>query len=73
MPRILGRASSRYRHNAFASFICRGVRHSGSKSRGLATRIAAHLARDVATFRRFRLYRNSMPRGASSGRDVAMV
>ena len=27
---------------------------------------------DVATFNRLRLYRNSMPRGASSGRDVAI-
>ena len=33
---------------------------------------ATHRARDVATFSRFRLYRNSIPRGASSGRDVAI-
>ncbi|MGB7217795.1 MAG: hypothetical protein WBD07_03205 [Vicinamibacterales bacterium] len=37
-------ASSLYRHSAFASFICLGVRHSGSNRRGLAMRMAAHLA-----------------------------
>ena len=35
-------------------------------------RSARHLARDVATFSRFLLYRNSIPRGASSGREVAI-
>ena len=37
----------------------------GSRS-GLATTAATQRARDVATLRRWRLYRNSMPRGASS-------
>ena len=55
-----------------ASRICRGLLHSGSNSRGLATTITAHRARDVATFSRLRLKRNSMPRGASSGLDVAI-
>jgi len=48
-------ASSRYRHNAFASRICRGLLHSGSNSRGDATRMHAHRAREVATFSRLRL------------------
>jgi hypothetical protein len=29
-------------------------------------------ARDVATFSRFKLYKNSIPRGASSGDDVVI-
>jgi hypothetical protein len=65
-------ATSTYRHNAFASRICLGVRHDGDSSLGDPTTIAAQRARDVATLRRFRLYRNSMPRGASSGDDVAI-
>jgi hypothetical protein len=46
---------SAYLHNAFANCICQGVRHSGSNRAGLATRIHAHWAREVATFSRFRL------------------
>ncbi len=65
-------AISTYRHNALASFICLGVLHSGANKRGFATSMHAHWARDVATFRRFKLYKNSIPRGASSGADVAM-
>ena len=38
----------------------------------LATSAVRQRARDVATLSRLRLYRNSIPRGASSGRDVAM-
>jgi hypothetical protein len=34
--------------------------------------IRHHCASDVATLRRLRLYRNSIPRGESSGRDGAM-
>ncbi len=41
-------ASSTYRHSAFANCICRGLLHSGSKRRGLATRMQAHCARDVS-------------------------
>ena len=59
--------NSRNRHNAFANCICLGDRQSGAKSRGLATRTTAHRALDVATLSRFRLYRNSIPRGASAG------
>ena len=33
---------------------------------------ATHRERETATFRRFRLYRNSMPLGESSGVDVAI-
>src|SRR5207249_306783 len=54
------RATSWYRHRAFASIIWRGVWHSGSNSLGLPTRTQAHRARDVATLNRFRSYRNSM-------------
>src|SRR3981081_3353532 len=32
-------ASSRYRQNALASWICRGVRHSGSNTSGDATKM----------------------------------
>src|SRR5262249_3765897 len=39
-------AISRYAHKAFASCICRGLRHSGSKSRGLPTTITAVFARE---------------------------
>jgi hypothetical protein len=63
-------AISRYRQRAFASCIWRGLRQSGSSSFGLPTKITLDIARDVATFNRFRLYRNSIPRGASSGDDV---
>jgi hypothetical protein len=46
-------ASSRYRQNAFASCICRGIRHSASKTEGEPTRMHMHFARDVATLSRF--------------------
>jgi hypothetical protein len=39
---------------------------------GLATTTATHLARETATFNRFRLYRNSIPLGASSGVEVVI-
>lgn len=35
--------------NAFASLICPGVLHSGANSAGLATTIALHRARLIAT------------------------
>ena len=63
-------AISRYAHNAFASCICRGLRHAGSNNFELPTKITADIARYVATFSRFKLYKNSIPRGASSGDDV---
>jgi hypothetical protein len=43
----------------------RGVRHSASKTLGDPTKRHKALARELATFRRFALYKNSMPRGAS--------
>src|SRR5437588_4492520 len=55
-----------------ACIIWRGVLHAGWRRAGDATTIATHCARDVATLRRLRLYRNSIPRGASSGVDVAI-
>jgi hypothetical protein len=63
-------ASSIYRQSAFANCIWRGLRQSGSSSLGLPTTITLDMARDVATFNRFKLYKNSIPRGASSGDDV---
>src|SRR5206468_1524231 len=49
------RATSRKRQNAFASFICFGLRQSGSNSRGLPTTMQVHLAREVATLNRLGL------------------
>jgi hypothetical protein len=63
-------AISRYAHNAFANCISRGLWHSGSNNFGLPTTITADIAREVATFNRFKLYKNSIPLGASSGDDV---
>ena len=65
-------AISRYAHSAFANCICLGVLHSGSNNFGLPTKITALIARDVATFNLFKLYKNSIPRGASSGEDVVI-
>ena len=65
-------ASSRERAKAFASFIRRGVRHCASNTEGEATRTQTHSARDVATLSRFRLYRNSMPSGASAQLDAVI-
>src|SRR5262249_33606504 len=48
-------AISKYRQNALASCICRGVRHSASNTSGEPTRTQTHFAREVATFRRFEL------------------
>ncbi len=48
-------AISRYRQNAFASSIWRGVLHSTSNSAGLATSTVKHCARDVATLSRLAL------------------
>ena len=56
------------RHSPFASCIWRGVWQATRTSSGDATTTATHRARDVATFSRLSEYRNSMPRGASSGR-----
>ena len=61
---------SQYRQKAFANCIWRGLRHSGEKSSGLPTRIHNARAREVATLSRFGLYKNSIPRGASSGEEV---
>ena len=57
---------------ALASRICLGVWHLTLSNPGLATTMARHCALLVATFRRFRLYRNSIPWGASSEELVAM-
>jgi hypothetical protein len=54
-PFYTGLAISRYRQNAFASCMCRGVLHSGSNTGGAATKTQMHLARDVATFKRLAL------------------
>jgi len=59
-------ALSKYAQNALAIRICSGVRQFGSNMCGVPTRMHTHRAREVATFRRWRLKRNSMPWGASS-------
>ena len=48
-------ALSKYAQNAFAIRICSGVRQFGSNICGVPTRMHTHRARDVATFRRWRL------------------
>jgi hypothetical protein len=63
-------ARSKYAQNAFANCICRGLLHSGSNNRGLPTTITAVIAREVATLNLFKLYKNSIPRGASSGVEL---
>jgi hypothetical protein len=63
---------SKYLQNAFASSICRGVLHSGSNNLGDPTITHTHRAREVATFNRFRLYKNSIPLGASACDDVVI-
>ena len=57
---------------AKASSICLGVLHSTRNSAGLATSTATQRAREIATFSRFKLYKNSIPLGASSGLEVVM-
>ena len=65
-------ACSTKRQSAFASRICSTVRQGMSSSFGLATRIARHLAREIATFSRLCEKRNSMLRGTSSPLDDAI-
>ena len=65
-------ATSLNLHNALANCIWCGDRHSGSNSAGLATMINTAFALDTATFNLFKLYKNSIPLGASSCVDVAM-
>ena len=60
------------RQKALASKMCLAFEQLGTKISGLPTRIALQRAREIATFRRLGLYRNSMPRGASSGVDVGV-
>jgi hypothetical protein len=69
---LLITARSKYAQNAFAIRICFGVLQFGSNICGVPTRMHTHRARDVATFRRWRLKRNSIPCGASSWLDVAI-
>src|SRR6185295_630982 len=59
-------------HNELANCICCVDLHTGSNNDGLATKINIALALETATLNLFRLYKNSMPRGASSGVEVAM-
>ncbi len=59
-------------HNALANFIWCGDRHSGSNKAGLATKINTAFALDTATFNLLRLYKNSIPLGASSCDDDAI-
>lgn len=52
--------------------ICRTVRHRIRISSGFATARTTAFARDIATFNRFKLNKNSIPRGASSADDVVI-
>ena len=49
-----------------------GVRHSASNTAGEATNTHTHFAREVATFSRLELYKNSIPRGASAWLEVVI-
>ena len=66
-------AASTARHRPLARRIWRGVRQATRTSAGDITIAATQRARDVATLRRLSEYRNSMPRGASSGVDVPIA
>ena len=70
--RAAGSASSANRQNALASRIWAGVRARTRNRSGEATTTPMQRAREVATLSRFRLYRKSMPRGASSGDEVVI-
>ena len=59
-------------HNELASCICCVDLQSGSNNEGLATKINIALALETATLNLFKLYKNSIPRGASSGVEVAI-
>src|SRR5690606_34452108 len=59
-------------HNVFTSATCSTVLHFTSSSRGLATSTERQRAREIATFRRLRLKRNSMCRGISSCPEVVI-
>ena len=63
---------SRNSQNGLANMICFGLLHSGENIAGLATMMNIALALDTATFKRFGLYRKSIPLGASSGVEVAI-
>jgi hypothetical protein len=53
-------------HNVFTNAISVGVRHRVSNSLGFASTTPRHLAREVRTFSRFLLNRNSSWRGRSA-------
>ena len=52
--------------------ICSGVRARTRNRSGDATTTLMQRAREVATLSRWRLYRKSIPRGASSGDEVVI-
>jgi hypothetical protein len=60
------RAISRYRQNALASSICRGVLHRTWNGAGLATTAATHRAREIARLKWFSLNTHSIPLGYSN-------
>jgi hypothetical protein len=60
------------RQNPFANRICLTDEQSGPSNPLDPTHTTRQRARDVATFVRFGLNRNSMPRGASCAVDVAV-
>lgn len=65
-------AYSRTQHNVFTSAICSGDLQLTSSNLGLATTATKQRARDIATFKRFLLNKNSMLRGRYSPLDVVI-
>ena len=57
----------------FANLICAGDLQSGSNILGFPSIINIALALETATFNLFGLYKNSIPRGASSGDELVIL
>jgi len=55
-----------------ASSICRGVFALHIEQRWVRKQVRLHIAREMSHINLFPLYKNSMPRGASCGVEVAM-
>ena len=70
--RMRGADRSTKEDTALTSRICETVLQSASRSRGEQTSTARHCAREVATLNRWRSKAKPMPRGASSGVELAI-
>ena len=69
----LASASSINLQNGLANLICSGDLQSGSNIFGEPTIIKIALALETATLKRLGLYKKSIPRGASSGEELAKL